>query len=159
MPGSVAQAADGTWSIAYDILVENTGSSRSAASTRSPTRSTSAPASISAGDLRGDDGRRAIPDPVGDGTGDLVVDRYLGDRGIRRLYRITVSGIVLDGPALTPAQTACPRTTADGAFNNAAILTVAGVDDLRHRVRRTERTEDREDRGHRDAAPRRAAGT
>ncbi|WP_162564221.1 MULTISPECIES: VWA domain-containing protein [Microbacterium] len=122
--GSVTQGADGTWTIQYRIDVINSGT-------------VAAPYSLS-DDLHfgaGNDTGGATytvavngnPGPLPwSGSGPLATGRTLG-AGSTDVWLITVSGIAVTGPDLTPAQTACPQDDSDGAFNNAAVLTVAGV--------------------------------
>ncbi|WP_127792859.1 hypothetical protein [Agromyces sp. LHK192] len=124
VPGSVTQAADGTWSIQYRIDVTNGGAIGGPYSLEDELH-------FGAGiDLTGatyavtlNGGPAPLPWA---GSGDLVVDRYLAGAG-SDVWLITVSGIAVEGPELTPAQTACPADDADGAFNNAGLLTVGGV--------------------------------
>ncbi|UOE44445.1 hypothetical protein [Agromyces larvae] len=125
---SVSQASDGTWTIAYEILVENLDDELGGLYSL-------------ADDLHfgtGNDASGATFTVTRDGlpyatswagSGDLVVDEYLAG-GASVTWGILVEGIVVEGPQLTPAQTACPQTDVDGAFNNAAILTVGGDDSV-----------------------------
>ncbi|KRC60516.1 hypothetical protein ASE14_05750 [Agromyces sp. Root81] len=126
VPGSVSQAADGTWSIAYDITVTNTGAIGGVYDLLDDTRFGAGVDASAATFTLSEDGGTAVP--WVDGTA-LAVGAHLpaGDPDPSDVYRITVSGIVLTGPTLTPAQSACPSNQNDGAFNNLAILTVAGV--------------------------------
>ena len=126
VPGSVSQAADGTWSISYDITVTNTGAIGGVYDLLDDTRFGAGVDTSSATFTLSKDGGAAAP--WVDGTA-LAVGAYLaaGNPDPSDVYRITVTGIVLAGPNLTPAQSACPSTPDAGAFNNAAILTVAGV--------------------------------
>ncbi|RXZ51066.1 hypothetical protein ESP57_04590 [Agromyces fucosus] len=125
--GSVSQAADGTWSIAYDITVTNTGAIGGVYDLVDATK-------FGAGvDVSGASYTLAknggAPAPWTDGAA-LATGAYLaaGDPDPSDVYRITVTGIVLTGPTPLPSQTACPGPNANAAaFNNAATLTVAGV--------------------------------
>ncbi|MRG60506.1 hypothetical protein GE115_11610 [Agromyces sp. CFH 90414] len=125
VPGSVMQAPDGTWSITYAIDVDNLD-------TIGGTYSLSDELHFGAGiDLSGATYSVTLNGGAAplawSGSGDLVVDRYLAG-GASDLWNIFVSGIVVEGPELTPAQTACPQDASDGAFNNAGTLTVGGDD-------------------------------
>lgn len=124
VPGSVSQGADGRWTIQYRIDVDNTGSVGGVYSLDDELH-------FGAGvDLSGASyavTRDGSPAAAGwSGTGALVTDAYLAG-GASDVWIVTVAGIALDGPTLTPAQTACPQDDADGAFNNAAVLTVGGI--------------------------------
>ncbi|MBM7829980.1 putative repeat protein (TIGR01451 family) [Agromyces cerinus] len=127
VPGSVSQAADGTWSISYDITVRNTGAIGGVYDLLDDTRFGAGVDTSTATFTLSKDGGAAAP--WVDGTA-LAAGTYLpaGDPDPSDVYRIAVSGIVLTGPTLTPAQSACPSNDNAGAFNNLAILTVAGVD-------------------------------
>lgn len=124
VPGSVSQAADGTWTIAYDIVVTNGGP---VGGTYSLTDALHFGAGVSLGSASytvQKDGGAVTP---WNGTDALATDAYLAASPASTSYRITVSGIVLTGPDLTPAQTACPSDSSSSAFNNTATLKVAGV--------------------------------
>ncbi|MDR6904696.1 putative repeat protein (TIGR01451 family) [Agromyces sp. 3263] len=123
--GSVSQGADGLWTIAYNLVVTNTDAFGG-------TYSLADELHFGAGVDLGGAGyaitKDGVPYPTSwAGSGDLAVDAYLAGN-TSTTYRITVTGIALDGPDLTPAQTACPSGATDGAFNNAAVLTVGGED-------------------------------
>ncbi|MFE6963863.1 hypothetical protein ACFVAJ_02040 [Agromyces sp. NPDC057679] len=123
VPGSVSQGVDGLWTIQYRIDVDNTGAVGGTYSLEDELH-------FGAGvDLSGASytvTRDGSPAAAGwAGAGALVADAYLAG-GASDVWIITVSGIALDGPTLTPAQTACPQDDSDGAFNNAAVLTVGG---------------------------------
>ncbi|WP_350347366.1 hypothetical protein ABIQ69_12070 [Agromyces sp. G08B096] len=123
VPGSVSQGGDGLWTIAYRLDVANTGEIGGVYSLADELH-------FGAGvDLGGASYAVTLnggPAPLAwTGSGDLVVDRYLAG-GASDVWIVTVSGIALDGPELTPQQTACPADDVDGAFNNAGILTVGG---------------------------------
>ncbi|GAA1515107.1 cytoskeletal protein RodZ [Agromyces terreus] len=124
VPGSVMQAVDGTWSIAYDIVVTNTGAVGGAYDLADTTHFG---AGITGGVYAATKNGAAIPGWTNGSA--LATGAYLaaGDPDPKDTYRVTVTGIVLTGPDLTPAQTACPSDSASGAFNNTATLTVAGV--------------------------------
>ncbi|KQZ08772.1 hypothetical protein ASD23_10365 [Agromyces sp. Root1464] len=126
VPGSVSQAIDGTWSISYDITVTNTGAIGGVYDLLDDTRFGTGVDTTTATFTVSKDGGAAAP--WVDGTA-LATGTYLpaGDPDPSDVYRVDVSGIVVTGPALSPAQTACPSTLDAGAFNNAAILTVAGA--------------------------------
>lgn len=126
VPGSVSQDVDGLWTIQYRIEVDNTGAVGG-------TYSLDDELHFGPGvDLSGASytvTRDGSPAAAGwAGTGGLVADAYLAG-GASDVWIVTVAGIALDGPSLTPAQTACPQDESDGAFNNAAVLTVGGVAD------------------------------
>ncbi|SFR86024.1 hypothetical protein SAMN05428970_3250 [Agromyces sp. CF514] len=124
VPGSVVQGSDGTWTIAYDIVVTNGGA---VGGTYSLADSLHFGTGVDLGGatyaVTKDGAPYATPWA---GSGDLAVDAYLA-AGTATTYRITVAGIALDGPDLTPAQSACPSDSSNGAFNNTATLEVAGV--------------------------------
>lgn len=125
VPGSVVQAPDGTWSIAYDVVVTNTGAIGGVYDLADQTHFG---AGVTGGTYSAAKNGVAIP---GWTNGDaLADDAYLaaGDPDPSDTYRVTVTGITLTGPELTPAQSACPTGgSANAAFNNTATLTVAGV--------------------------------
>ncbi|MFF2272500.1 hypothetical protein ACFVTX_09515 [Agromyces sp. NPDC058136] len=124
VPGSVAQAADGTWTIAYDLVVTNTGAVGGVYDLVDTTH-------FGTGVTGGVYSATKNGSPIAGWTSGspLATGAYLaaGDPDPKDTYRVTVTGIVLTGPDLTPAQTACPAGSASGAFNNTASLTVAGV--------------------------------
>ncbi|GAA1777473.1 DUF11 domain-containing protein [Agromyces lapidis] len=124
VPGSVSQGADGLWTIQYRIDVDNTGAVGGTYSLDDDLHF-GAGVDLSAASYAVT--RDGSPAAAGwAGTGGLVADAYLAG-GASEVWIITVSGIALDGETLTPAQTACPQDDADGAFNNAATITVAGT--------------------------------
>ncbi|MGI9821675.1 hypothetical protein [Agromyces sp. Marseille-Q5079] len=125
VPGSVSQAVDGTWSIAYDIVVTNTGAVGGVYDLADTTH-------FGTGITGGTYSATKNGAPIAGWTngGVLADNAYLaaGDPDPSDTYRITVTGIAVAGPELTPAQTACPTGPGSGAFLNTATLTVAGVD-------------------------------
>ncbi|WP_442879119.1 hypothetical protein [Agromyces sp. CCNWLW203] len=124
VPGSVNQNADGFWTIQYQIDVENTGAAGGAYSLADELQFG---AGIDLAAATYAVTRNGAPAAAGwAGTGELVTDAYLAG-GASEIWIITVAGIAVDGPTLTPAQTACPQDDGDGAFNNAAALTVGGA--------------------------------
>lgn len=124
VPGSVSQGADGLWTIQYQIDVDNTGAVGGAYSLADELQFG---AGIDLAAATYAVTRNGAPAAAGwAGTGELVTDAYLAG-GASEVWIITVAGIAVDGPTLTPAQTACPQGEADAAFNNAAALTVGGA--------------------------------
>ncbi|MFF2274851.1 hypothetical protein [Agromyces sp. NPDC058126] len=124
VPGSVSQGADGLWTIQYRIDVDNTGAVGGTYSLEDELHFGAGVDLSGAGYAVTRDGSPAAAGWAG--TGSLVADAYLAG-GASDVWIITVTGIALEGPTLTPAQTACPQDDADGAFNNAAVLTVGGI--------------------------------
>ncbi|WP_152030967.1 VWA domain-containing protein [Agromyces aureus] len=125
VPGSVSQGSDGKWTIAYDLVVKNTtavgGLYTLADSLHFGTGVVLTGASYA---LTKD----SVAYPTSwAGSGNIAVDAYLAGN-TTTTYRITVSGIGLTGPDLTPAQSACPTGgSANAAFNNTSTLKVAGT--------------------------------
>ncbi|WP_022888262.1 DUF11 domain-containing protein [Agromyces italicus] len=123
VPGSVSQNSDGLWTIQYRIDVDNPGAVGGMYSLDDELHFGAGVDRSGASYTVTRDGAPAAAGWAGAGV--LVSDAYLAG-GASDVWMITVSGIALDGPTLTPAQTACPQDASDGAFNNAAVLTVGG---------------------------------
>ncbi|MGW9168963.1 hypothetical protein [Agromyces sp. NPDC055658] len=125
--GSVAQHSDGLWSIAYDLVVTNTGAAGGTYSLADALRF-GAGVDLSAASYAITKDGSPFPSAWA-GSGAIASDVYLaaGDPDPKHTYRITVTGIALDGPALTDAQALCPQDGANGGFNNLATLTAGGA--------------------------------
>ncbi|WP_395243784.1 VWA domain-containing protein [Agromyces sp. MMS24-K17] len=135
VPGSVSQDADGSWRITYRIVVTNS-SAVGGVYTLGDTLLLGAGVDSSAASYAVTLDGAPLGTPWA-GSGPLVTNRYLpGTSGAPGsnvdTFEILVTGLTLDGPTLTPAQTACPPegNTANGAFNNAAVLQSGGVTDV-----------------------------
>ncbi|GAA1942948.1 VWA domain-containing protein [Agromyces allii] len=124
VPGSVVQGSDGKWTIAYDIVVTNGGAVGGTYSLADSLHFGTGVNLSGATYVVTKDGAPYVTPWAG--SGNLAVDAYLA-AGTATTYRITVAGIALVGPDLTPAQSACPSDSSNGAFNNTATLKVAGV--------------------------------
>ncbi|SIN70029.1 VWA domain-containing protein [Agromyces cerinus] len=124
VPGSVSQGSDGTWTIAYDLVVTNTGPVGGVYTLADVLHFGTGVDLGTATYAVTKDGAPYVTPWAG--SGNIAVDAYLAT-GTATTYRITVAGIALDGPDLTPAQSACPGGSSNGSFNNTATLTVAGV--------------------------------
>ncbi|KQM84187.1 hypothetical protein [Agromyces sp. Leaf222] len=125
VPGSVSQGSDGTWTIAYDIAVTNTGPVGGVYTLADALHFGTGVDLVAATYAVTKDG--APYATLWTGSGTIAGNAYLA-AGTATTYRITIGGIALAGPDLTPAQSACPGGTSNGAFNNTATLKVAGVD-------------------------------
>ncbi|MET4158896.1 hypothetical protein [Agromyces sp. PvR057] len=125
VPGSVSQGSDGKWTIAYDIAVTNTGPVGGVYTLVDALHFGTGVSLGAATYVVTKDGAPYATSWAGSGT--IAGNAYLA-AGTGTTYRITVAGIALAGPDLTPAQSACPGGTGNGAFNNTATLKVAGVD-------------------------------
>ncbi|QEO13602.1 VWA domain-containing protein [Agromyces intestinalis] len=134
---AAAQASDGSWSITYRIVVTNS-SANGGVYTLADT-----PAFGAGVNLPGPSGFSVVE--VGNpgfttswaGAGVILSNRYLpgtsaGAGANVHTFDVTITGITLAGPALTPQQTACPGDTANGAFNNVSSVLTGGVTTQQH---------------------------
>lgn len=128
VPGSVEQAADGTWSVQYEIEVENTGSYDGVYSLddtlRYGTGITPGAASWTASNgLSG-----SWADPAADAHTVLATDQPLA-ADATDTYGVAVSGIDVAAGVIDSAAGECPTNPTDsGAFNNGAGLTFNGIE-------------------------------
>ena len=127
VPGSVTQAADGTWSVQYTITVKNTGTTGGVYSLddtlRFGTGITAGAASWTA--TNGLSG--AWADPSADAHTVLATSRPLAN-GATDTYTVSVSGITVPAGVIGAAAGSCPSSpTSNGAFNNGSGLTVNGI--------------------------------